>query len=101
MANRTADLAGLGYDRVEDLGLAIDEAAALLFELPMGSSLATVFSAQDGKVEFAMSRAVTADEWPPSGWADSIGGLVLDSVATNVAFESDEQTSSIHVSISD
>ncbi len=99
MANRTADLAGLGYDRVEDLGLAIDEAAAMLLELPAGTSLSTALTAQDGEVGFVMSRAMAADEWPPPGWAESIGGLVLDSVASNLAFSSDEQTSSIHISI--
>ena len=99
MANRAADLAGLGYDRVEDLGLAIDESATALLELAADGTLRTSLASNEHTVEFVMSVDRSTDPWPPVDWQDSIGGMVLESVATAVGFESHERSSSVRVSI--
>ncbi len=99
MANRAADLAGLGYDRVEDLGLAIDESATALLDLATDTTLRTALAGNAHTVEFVMSVETSADAWPPVDWSDSIGGMVLGSVATDITFESNERSSSIRVSI--
>ena len=99
MANRAADLAGLGYDRVEDLGLAIDESATALLDLAASTTLRTALAGDAHTVAFVMSVETSTDPWPPANWSDSIGAMVLESVATDVAFESDERSSSISLSI--
>lgn len=99
MANRAADLAGLGYDRVGDLGLAIDESATALLDLAADTTLHTALAGSAHTVEFVMSVRTSTEPWPPLNWSDSIGGMVLGSVATDVAFESDGRSSSIVVSI--
>ena len=99
MANRAADLAGLGYDRVEDLGLAIDESATALLHLAPDTTLRTDLAANAHAVSFVMSVETSTEPWPPANWSDSIGGMVLEAVAKDVAFESNERSSSIRVSI--
>lgn len=99
MANRAADLAGLGYDGVGDLGLAIDESATVLLDIAAGVSLTTRITGKTNAVDFVMLVNASSDPWPPANWSDSISGMVLDSVATDVAFESDQASSSIGVSV--
>ncbi len=99
MANRAADLAGLGYDRIEDLGLAIDETATALLGLATDTTLRTAMAGNARTVDFVMSVDTSTHAWPPVNWSDSIGGMVLDSIATDVTFDSDDGSSSIRVSI--
>lgn len=99
MANQAADAAGLGYDRVEDLGLAIDESATVLLAVPAGESLTTRITGRTNSVDFVMSIDAASDRWPPDNWRDSISGMVLESVASDHAFESDQASSSIGMSV--
>lgn len=99
MANRAAHLASLRYDRVEDLGLAIDETATALLELAADTTLRTALTGSAHTVEFVMAVATSTEPWPRVNWSDSIGSMVLDSVATDVAFDSDGESTSIRVSV--
>lgn len=98
VANRSGDLAGLGYDRVEDLGLAVDESANILLETNPGSIEATLSHA-DAHVEFTMSTPASTGPWPPANWDSSISGIVLGSVADSLHFDSMNDRSIIDVTI--
>lgn len=84
IASRSADLAGLGFDRLEDLGLAVDEAAALLLDRG-GDSLVAEFTYGLGEVGLTMSQAGEGD-WPPADVEDSLEHLVLTSVSDELAY---------------
>ncbi len=98
VASRAADLAGLGFDRVEDLGLAVDESAtALLLAVP-GAPLTTSIMHEAGRVHLRMSVEGQTEAWPPAGWEDSIGALVLESVSDSVMFDEDSTALTVTVS---
>ncbi len=99
VAGRAADLAGLGFDRFEDLALAVDEAAAFVMDPAGRASIVTDFHWVPGTVTFTM-RGAGAPEWPPTGWEDSIGGLVLRSVADGVEFATSDAACALTVVVS-
>lgn len=100
MAAREADLTGVGYDTLEDLGLAVDEAAAALMSTGAGGNLRTVFEHSTRSVGFTMSANQAVSAWPPPDWEDSVGGLVLGSVADSVEFSTDSGRPTIAVQLS-
>ncbi len=97
LANRSGDLAGLGYDRLEDLGLAVDEVGAALIATGGNAPLHTEISHQPGEVRVRMSTATSVTAWPAEDWSASIGALVLESVADEVAFRLDDSRPSVEV----
>ncbi len=84
MASRSADLAGLGFDRLEDLGLAVDEAAALLLGRD-GDALVATFTYGPGEVGLDMSQPGEGD-WPPDNVEGSLEHLVLTSVSDELTY---------------
>lgn len=100
VANRAADLAGLGFDRVEDLGLAVDEAASALLVSGGNGPLRAVVDQAPGLVKVRLSVEDGVDVWPPVDFDDSITGMVLYSVADVVEFASSSEATSIELSIS-
>lgn len=99
VANRSAASAGLGYDRIEDLILAIDEAGTALLQLPGASTLEGEISSQTDGVHVRLGVDAGEDQWPPDGWNESLGALVLGSVARDVRFEREDDRSVIHLAV--
>ncbi len=84
VARSAGSHADFGYDRIEDLGLAIDEAFAFLLEwTPLAVRCSLV---QDGdSVEVTMTTDDEGGTTPTSSWDTSLHRVILESVATDVA----------------
>lgn len=99
VANRAADLAGLGFDRVDDLGLAVDEATAVLLASQGPGSLSVVVDQAPSRVRVELSVEASGGDWPPDDLRDSIGWMVLESVADEVALAASSEAHSIAVTV--
>lgn len=99
VANRSAATAGFGYDRIEDLALAIDEAGSELLRLSGAATLEGVVSNRPDSVHVRLGVDAGGEVWPPEGWQDSLGALVLGSVARDVRFEREDGRSVIHLAV--
>ncbi len=97
VANRSAAAAGLGYDRIEDLILAIDEAAAQLLHIGKGSIIDGSLSSEADGVHVELGIDAVTDEWPPSGWDSSLAASVLHAVSREVAFENTPERSTVRL----
>ena len=75
----------LGFDRIEDLGLAIDEAFGRLLQVADVRALEFEIAPGDGAVA-VIGRGVggSHEHWPPSDWDDSMEAMVLEALATGV-----------------
>ncbi len=90
VASGAAAEVDMGYDKMDELGLAIDEASTALLELGMGGELVCeAFAAQRGlAVSVAATGAPpTLDSWPPA--ETSLGQMVLRAVAADVELTSE------------
>lgn len=86
VANAAAAEANLGYDSLDDLSLAIDEAGGALLDVDSESLVCTVAREADRLAVIMTADTTGADEWPAPDWRDSLGALVLSSIATDVDF---------------
>lgn len=78
--------ANFGYDRVEDLSLAIDEAfAALLEQDPV--SVSCSLSHDDAAVRVSLTANEPRADGAASTWEGSLHRVVLESVATDVTLD--------------
>jgi hypothetical protein len=76
---------GLGIERLDEVGLAVDEAASALLTAGSRSTLTCVFHDVPGGSRIELSGDPSDDvTWPPDHWDDSIGAMVLEGVATGV-----------------
>ncbi|NNF62981.1 MAG: hypothetical protein HKN07_01870 [Acidimicrobiia bacterium] len=82
VASSVASGVSMGYDRIEDLALAIGEAYSFLLATGPSAIRATLGSTPDG-IHIAM-EAVEASSESPEPWATSLNRVVLESVAENV-----------------
>lgn len=78
------------YDILDEIGLAVDEASGALLAVPGEGPLACEGRASGASLQVTMSREVAdSAEWPPAGWENSLGAIVLHSVAHDVDFRSE------------
>ncbi len=73
---------GLGFDRVEEARLAVNEAAALLIRDGGSTSLTCELSLEQG-FEVAIDADPGPGEWPPQGWLESLERAVFSSVTAD------------------
>jgi serine/threonine-protein kinase RsbW len=99
VANRSAATAGMGYDRIEDLALAIDEAGTELLRLPGASTLEGLISSETDGIHVRLAVDAGGGSWPPTRWDESLGALVLGSLARDIRFERDDDQSVIHLAV--
>lgn len=88
VASAAAAEAALAYDSFDDLGLAIDEASGALLE---HGGVSLHCSVDDSDHGLAVVLSITPDpgerrQWPDQGWQESLGALVLSTVAADVAY---------------
>ncbi len=88
VAGAAAAEAALGYDSFDDLSLAIDEASGALLEHGGASLHCSVHDTSPGlAVTLSMTpRPGERSQWPHPGWQESLGALVLSSVAADVDY---------------
>ncbi|NND03347.1 MAG: hypothetical protein HKN91_11225 [Acidimicrobiia bacterium] len=87
VANGAAADAALSYNSFEDLDLAVGEASASLLEHGSGGSLECVVSVAEGSLDVSVALSGSPEataQWPPADWENSLGALVLGSVASDV-----------------
>ncbi|MBT8202351.1 MAG: hypothetical protein HKN74_02195 [Acidimicrobiia bacterium] len=75
-------------DSVSDAGLAVDEAAALLLEVPGTSRLSARINSGPHGVELVLHGDASSDAWPPDGFEASLASDVLNALAHRVEFQS-------------
>ena len=73
---------GLGFDRVEEARLAVNEAAALLIRDGRSTTLTCEISMGHG-LEVAIDADPGPNEWPPQGWVESLERAVFSSVTAD------------------
>lgn len=83
-------------DTIDDLRLAITEAAACLLRSDApGTSVEMTVTAGQERVEVLASRAGRTDRWPPTGAAADLARLVLEATVHELAFDTDEDSTTI------
>ena len=76
------------YDEVDDLRLAIDEAAAHLIGLdPKGSTLWLRLAIDEDRCEVLTSIDTLPDPWPPRGLQDSLTWQILSGLTDEAGFD--------------
>ncbi|HLF44466.1 MAG TPA: hypothetical protein VJA46_13220 [Acidimicrobiia bacterium] len=80
IAGNAARLSGLGYDRVEEARLAVNEAAAVLVADGQSSSLRCELSSESARLRVELVAEPGPAHWPPPGWDESLEHAVLSSV---------------------
>lgn len=70
---------GLGYDRVEEARLAVNEAAAILIQ-GGDSSFLTCELSGTRRLDITLVANPGPEPWPPGGWMESLEHAVLTSV---------------------
>lgn len=85
VATAAGATAGLAIDRLDDLGLALDEACSALIAVPDTTALECTITSRDERVSVQVTgRDGAAPTWPPDGWPQSLEAIVLMSVASDV-----------------
>lgn len=77
----------LTYDRLDDLRIAVDEAAAQLLETEASSLTMRVQAADDGVSVVVCADAGESVAWPPEAVEESLAWRVLSGIADEVRFE--------------
>jgi hypothetical protein len=70
---------GLGYDRVEEARLAVNEAAAVLIQDGASSTLVCELSGEES-LDITLRAEPGPRTWPPATWQDSLECAVLEAV---------------------
>jgi hypothetical protein len=78
---------GLGFDRVEEARLAVNEAAAILIGDGRSSTLLCEFSGE-GRLDIELQAEPGPTVWPPPGWPDSLECVVLTAVTDELELTS-------------
>ncbi|MCB2223783.1 MAG: ATP-binding protein [Actinobacteria bacterium] len=80
--------ADLPLDLIEDVALAVDEAASAFVESG-AERLDIGLDATAGDLTVVVGADVRPDPWPPSGWPDTLAGRVIGALVDGVAHRSD------------
>lgn len=99
VASRGAVAGGMRYDRIEDLALAMDEAAAELLEVDGGSALHGEVVAAGDRLSVRLWIDASTDRWPSPTWSGSLGEAVLASTSGEVTFEESDGRSGIRFTV--
>lgn len=103
VASGAAADAAMSYDSLDDLDLAVGEASAALLEHSPGTSLECVVAVSPGELEVSvrLHGAQRAErQWPPAGWEESLGAVVLGAVASNLRYDHREGMPAVSFTIS-
>ncbi|MGH2689890.1 MAG: ATP-binding protein [Actinomycetota bacterium] len=96
-----ADLAarqGFSYDAIDDLRIAVSEAATFLLGAGSPASrLELRISPTSGGLEVDLSTDATAGAWPPSGADRSLAWQVLSALTDEAALVGDGGTPGLHL----
>jgi hypothetical protein len=76
VASDLGRLLGFPYDEIENTRLAVNEAASVLLEAG-GDQLSCTITGVDGGMSVELGSEPSSVRWPPDGWPDSLGFLVL------------------------
>lgn len=79
----------MSIDDVDDLRLAVDEAAARLLQLPSGTRLVLRIEGNPGGLRVAISTDADATGWPDPDAKATLPWKILTALADGVAFERD------------
>lgn len=78
--------AGLTYDDIDDVRLAVQEAAGqILLVAEPGSSIELRVDGGDGQLRVELSTAPTIGEWPPPGIEHSLAWTILTTLVDDVS----------------
>ena len=78
----------LGYDAIEDLKIAVDEASAQLLQLARSSgTLALRMVPSSGSIEVVVSVDAEVGTWPPDGFDRSMTWQVLGALTDDASWE--------------
>lgn len=84
------------YDEIDDLRLAIDEAAAHLIALePRGTMLRLILRPSTDRFEIVSSIDALPDEWPPPGADRTLTWQILSGLADEARFEQENGRAAI------
>jgi hypothetical protein len=87
---------GHDLDTIDDLRLAITEAAACLLRSDApGRALEVTVTGGTEEVEIVAQRAGGTADWPPTGATADLARLVLEATVRDLAFHTDEDGTSI------
>ena len=87
----------LSLDDVDDLRLAVDEAAARLLQLPGTRRLTLEISRGSDGLELAVSSDGSAEAWPEPDAERTLPWKILTALVTRVVFERDGGTGRIRL----
>lgn len=83
-------MAGFTIDAIDDIRLAVDEAAACLLDHAGDDGTFTLeISPNEGSLELRLSVDGLSDAWPPVGIESELSWKVLTALSGKVSFESD------------
>lgn len=102
VASAAAAEADLGFDAVDDLSLAIDEAGGALLEYGTGGSLHCVARRENEGLAITVAGDAgdsVAEPWPPPDWEQSMGALVLAAVAPGVEYKTIDGSPAVTFSV--
>jgi serine/threonine-protein kinase RsbW len=78
----------LGYDDIEDLRIAVDEACAqLLSSAGQASKLSLIITPSEGRVVVVVCTDGDVRDWPPSGVESSLIWQILNGLTERPSFE--------------
>jgi serine/threonine-protein kinase RsbW len=80
-------LVDLTIDGIDDLRLALDEAAGWLVSLRGSTSLTMRVRCDEDRVEARISVDAPVEEWPPRGFETTVPWQILSAVVDHVSFE--------------
>ncbi|NNC43013.1 MAG: hypothetical protein HKO03_07235 [Acidimicrobiia bacterium] len=86
MAMAVVSQSSAGVDAVSDAGLAIDEAAGLVFGVP-GTSTITTTMTVERPIQITLASNGEAVFWPPQDFFGSLSETVLESISGDVQFQ--------------
>lgn len=79
----------LSLDAIDDLQLAVDEAASFMLDLPDADELRLAVGYEEGRVVARLTIA-SGSEWPPPGATGSLAWKVMEGLTDEVAFTEEE-----------
>jgi serine/threonine-protein kinase RsbW len=89
--------AGLTYDEIDDVRLAVQEAAGqILLVAPRESSVVLRVDDGDGRLRIEVSTASTVGDWPPPGIENSLAWTILTTLVDEVSLgRTDDDASAV------
>jgi len=85
----------MSLDDVDDLRLAVDEAASRLLQLPQGTRVVLDVAARSEGLEISITTDADATRWPEPDAKSSLPWKILTALAERVVFERDDANAAI------